>query len=83
VDGAGVLLLSPKNAKRSFFMADLGFFGRTCTHLLGCSFQVGVSVMDSLFLAPLPSSIVELLLYSNSSSVLISTSSQEKNPLQI
>ena len=59
-------------------MADLGFFGSTCTRLLGCSFLVGVSVMESLFLAPLPSSIVELLIYSDSSSVLISTSSQEK-----
>jgi len=34
--------------------------------------------MKLLFLAPLPSSIVELLIYSDYSSVLVSTLSQEK-----
>ncbi len=43
-------------------MADLGFVGKTCTRSHGGSFLVGVSVMKTLFLAPLPSSIVELLL---------------------
>ena len=43
-------------------MADLGFLGKSCARSLGCSFLVGVSMMKSLFLAPLPLSIVELLL---------------------
>ena len=43
-------------------MANLGFLGRSCTRSLGCSFLVGVSVMKLLFLALLPSSIVELSL---------------------
>ena len=43
-------------------MTDLGFLGKSCARLLGCSFLVGVFMMKSLFLAPLPSSIVELLL---------------------
>jgi hypothetical protein len=62
VDGAGVLRPSPKNAMRSFLMTHIGFLGKTCSRLLGCSFLIGVSVMKSLFLATLPSSIVRLLI---------------------
>ncbi len=76
VVGAGDLFPSPKYVMRSFFRTGLGFFGKTCSRLLGSAFLIGVDVMSSLFRAPFPSSVIEILIYSDSSSVLISTSSE-------
>ncbi len=66
VVGPGDLLPLPKNAVRSFFMADLGFLGNSCSHslcclpLVGSIFLIGVAVILSLLRAPFPSSIIEI-----------------------
>ena len=65
VVGPGDLLPSPKNAVRSFFMADLSFLGNSCSRLLCCfplvvcASLMGVAVISPLLRAPFPSSIIQ------------------------
>ncbi len=69
VAGPGDLLPLPKYAVRSFFMADLGFLGSSCSRSLCCFLPVvrtsliGVAVISSLLRAPFPSSIIEESVY--------------------
>ena len=66
VVGPGDLLPLPKNAVRSFFMADLDFLGNSCSRLLCCfplvvrAFLIGVAVMSLLLQAPFLSSNIEI-----------------------